>query len=765
MPKEPLPSYLHPNYDPTRDKMDRLREILIHNKVKTPSGNVRKQDFIDLFEQHIRPKIPALRKYRESIVPSEKGIIKVSATAGTSLWNHNPPEATTSASSKPLTTSSAGSSSRQQSESKTRSSSTLPAVSAVGRAPSPSKLTASREGPLGCDLVATDASLTEQRRRAKETDEALPAKGASRGRKKRAPSITKDESDANVAPVRVTRRKKVPSERKRAHSQNFSDENPFQSGSESERRRRSKSRDSSTSTSRSPSKSRRSRPRWKPHDEADRDHIFTVPSQPAFSHYMNTPKYSASSYDKVDRGGAPFHNSPLLAKSRRISAGALSPSKPLHFEPARFPRQGETAFKPYRNPRQPKERGPLRLVLFIAALIFGMWYRHTRFQIGFCTPANSPLSRTSPMSFQWIYPTCIPCPTHATCVHPNKEPICPPEYILRPHPLNPGNMLPLTPVCLLNKATEYQSLQVADVAEHMLHQRAAKEECRHYRQPPRTAEILLRQRISASDLKQQIESMKDSSISHHDFGQYWKLALKELGRRSDTVITEYELGNMHLRSLKPSKSLVCRMRQGIIGWLIDYQIYLLALIISAISGFLIRRRVQRRREENRTVQRLVDSVLSKLADQSHYYYIDPVLYPDPYLPQIHLRDALLTDVQQPARRQELWEKVSMVVDRNANVRVSAQEVRGEMYRVWEWIGASGVLGGKGMSPGGEGSGSNNGFRTSANSMQSPSGESGGSGDNRPTTTIFSLFEAMDRRHGSELEEPGRPLYPSLLSSE
>lgn len=92
--------------------------------------------------------------------------------------------------------------------------------------------------------------------------------------------------------------------------------------------------------------------------------------------------------------------------------------------------------------------------------------------------------------------------------------MCPPEYILRPHPLSFGNFLPLTPSCVLNKAQEYQSLQVADAAENILHKRAGREECRSSTRPLPSAELFARQRFSTSELRQEIESLKDVRCLH-----------------------------------------------------------------------------------------------------------------------------------------------------------------------------------------------------------------------------------------------------------
>lgn len=76
---------------------------------------------------------------------------------------------------------------------------------------------------------------------------------------------------------------------------------------------------------------------------------------------------------------------------------------------------------------------------------------------------------------------------------------------------------------MLNKAQEYQSLQVADVAESMLHKRAGQEECRISTRPQPTAELLARQRFSVPELRKKIELLKDVCLQDKDL-----LDLKEI---------------------------------------------------------------------------------------------------------------------------------------------------------------------------------------------------------------------------------------------
>lgn len=91
------------------------------------------------------------------------------------------------------------------------------------------------------------------------------------------------------------------------------------------------------------------------------------------------------------------------------------------------------------------------------------------------------------------------------------EPICPPEYLLKPQLFSFGNLLPLTPVCVLNKAKEYQSLQVADAAEKLLHNHAGNAECSMVRDsfPVNSAGYRSRRGIDVDELRHQLEQLKD----------------------------------------------------------------------------------------------------------------------------------------------------------------------------------------------------------------------------------------------------------------
>lgn len=172
------------------------------------------------------------------------------------------------------------------------------------------------------------------------------------------------------------------------------------------------------------------------------------------------------------------------------------------------------------------------------------------------------------------------------------------------------------------------------------------------------------------------------------------------------------------------------------------------VVLVAIAFIFLQYKITQRQKKKKIINGLVANVLSKLSIQAHYYYVDPVLHTDPFLPQLHLRDALLANVHSPTERQEIWAQVEKIVEKNSNVRVGSQEVRGEPHRTWEWVGASGVLDDRSYdSVDNVARGSSSSYVHGVPAVPTRTG---------PHGSFFGM-----RRQDSEFMNPLNPMYPSL----
>lgn len=52
----------------------------------------------------------------------------------------------------------------------------------------------------------------------------------------------------------------------------------------------------------------------------------------------------------------------------------------------------------------------------------------------------------------------------------------------------------------------------------------------------------------------------------------------------------------------------------------------------------------------------------------------------------HLRDELQADVKDLKQRKKIWADVEIIIENNSNVRAKQTDIRGEIMRVWEWVG-------------------------------------------------------------------------------
>ena len=59
---------------------------------------------------------------------------------------------------------------------------------------------------------------------------------------------------------------------------------------------------------------------------------------------------------------------------------------------------------------------------------------------------------------------------------------------------------------------------------------------------------------------------------------------------------------------------------------------------------------------------------------------------NPFIPPAQLRDVVMPPSGSAAWRTRLWQRVHDLVEANANVAVREREVRGEMWKTWEWQG-------------------------------------------------------------------------------
>lgn len=150
--------------------------------------------------------------------------------------------------------------------------------------------------------------------------------------------------------------------------------------------------------------------------------------------------------------------------------------------------------------------------------------------------------------------------------------------------------------------------------------------------------------------------------------------------------THLQLGSTSLARL----SLSCAVKRSARLTLARYRFSLSIIILFSIALLYIRSLILTSHSDTARVPSLVATTLDRLATQAALHARGDAA--ESWISVGQLRDDVLRDEFSDQRRESLWKRVRVVVERNANVRASVREGRGgDVSRVWEWIGTVGLL--------------------------------------------------------------------------
>ncbi|PWN41025.1 hypothetical protein IE81DRAFT_325029, partial [Ceraceosorus guamensis] len=381
------------------------------------------------------------------------------------------------------------------------------------------------------------------------------------------------------------------------------------------------------------------------------------------------------------------------------------------------------------------------MVMFIAITAYYLWYVQRSHAVGFCDAGgqtNSVMLKEQADATVYIVvdgqrrpidtrlvpapmrPTCAPCPDHARCSTGALRGCGLSDY--RPSPPLLSYMpfsrwwLPLSfqsTACQPDSKKAKVAVELGRAAESLLRERRGAVLC-GYRPPHRAtlqaSPASLPQGIDKSQIRfalpePEVQSAAEKKLrtplpDYADLdwrGSAWSQAVKPLehnkklvriggvaGGLSDVLDTT----NALLLATSAQVDLGCQVR--LLGHSLWRAIRLwVAAAVALVSAFFWARwKVRSARRERDRVHELVNVALERLQDQEYAHAVDPVLTPDPFVPTAQLRDHVLQTEYSAKSRQRLWSKVSKIVEANSNCRVRQARSRGEMQRVWEWIGVS-----------------------------------------------------------------------------
>lgn len=194
---------------------------------------------------------------------------------------------------------------------------------------------------------------------------------------------------------------------------------------------------------------------------------------------------------------------------------------------------------PRRPRRQQRSTGVARIAPWAVSLamlggLATVW-RQEKLEVGYCGVGRQSTSLAGVELPDWaslLQPQCEPCPQHAYC-YGRLETVCEPDFILKPHPLTMGGLIPLPPTCEPDGEKARRVKAVADRAVEELRERNAKWECGELldesgKQVPSVE-------LDEQELKQEMANKRRKGMSQEEFEDLWKGAIGEILGRDEVV--------------------------------------------------------------------------------------------------------------------------------------------------------------------------------------------------------------------------------------
>lgn len=472
-------AYLEPDFDPSTLTMPKLRSILVAHNVAYPSS-AKKPELVGLFNDNVASQARALKSARSRTVRSSRGIVDVpSIQASTVDEDEAPPAPPTARRPSRRTT-------RSRPEERAESP---PEV--VARTPATVKRPSSRHSRLqgdGLDGADDSARLASVRK----TRQSVPS------------AVTRQlepEPEA-VYP--------------QGSESPFTSDNPFQSGSSPPSALRGKSSEARRTTlgpAKERTKSRETRRRTDGYTARDEDG--TV------SHSFEMPVARVKQQLPKDE-----------EEAAEIAAGEeFTPEEQLDLVRSRA-QNGERDILPPRRKKQPKKTGvsraaPWTVLVAMLGGIATVW-RQEKINVGYCgvgEPSTALAGVEIPEWASFIQPQCEPCPQHAYC-YEGLRTTCEQDFVLTPHPLSLGGLVPLAPTCEPDSDKVRKIKAVADHAvDNELRVRNAQYECGEIKSPD----------ISEEELKQVVSAKRSRKMTDEEFNDLWEPAINEMLGREEVV--------------------------------------------------------------------------------------------------------------------------------------------------------------------------------------------------------------------------------------
>lgn len=492
--------YLASDFDPSSLTVPRLRAILVSHNIDYPAS-AKKPQLIEIFKQEIVPKSRKILQAHSRTKPTSKGITDAESSQESTSTTSTGDDDTT----------------------------LMPPPRFVREVPPvlgvPRRGTKRVEDIIGVPPLqeSSDTASSSKRGSTKHARESDTETGLDAETKR--PMVRKTRHSDAVPGPRVEPME--PTLPRVSHEDSvFTDDNPFQSGSSPmsgpDRRASSGKRKKSLG----PSVAKDGARRTSSHKLIKVNDGIVVPTTKRFEVPAVKPKTEPEREH--------------LQQNDTVEPGEeFTPEEQMELTREQL-KEGVKDLLPSRPKKRPSSGGRFSMsapwAIFLTLLGgYATWWRREKLEVGYCGIGRPSTSLTNVQIPDWasiLQPHCEPCPPHAYC-YPNMETRCEPDFVLNPHPLSLGGIIPLAPTCEPDGEKARKAKAVADRAIGELRERRAKYECGELVDDAgKRAPV----EIDEERLKEKVGEKRRKGMTQAEFEELWRGAIGEMVNKEEVVV-------------------------------------------------------------------------------------------------------------------------------------------------------------------------------------------------------------------------------------
>lgn len=211
----------------------------------------------------------------------------------------------------------------------------------------------------------------------------------------------------------------------------------------------------------------------------------------------------------------------------------------------------------HQTPRKSSLTTPVWVLFTTLIIAYLGWYRQEKIAVGYCGIGRDArqlipggvqlpdwaielkdkvgLQEVPDWVVPFLEPQCERCPPHAYC-YEDFVVRCEPDFILKPHPLALGGLVPLPPTCEPDGEKVRRVRAVADKAVEELRERRAKYECGEPTEPE--GQAVDSPYIEEQELKESLSKKRSKRMAADEFEELWVAAIGEVKARDEVVVEE-----------------------------------------------------------------------------------------------------------------------------------------------------------------------------------------------------------------------------------